>query len=82
MLKYYRPKSQIIIIMQMKIQVVSIAVLAVVVAAPLATLASILTHHSAEAQVSSAKPSIPSSIIGSLLKGPFTNTYNLMSKGK
>ena len=71
------------IIMQIKIlSAIAIAVL-VVVAAPLVILGAgtILTAHSAEAQ-NSSNSSISRSTIGALLKAPFTNTYDLMTKGK
>ena len=61
--------------MQTKILVVAITVF-VVMAAALATLSIVLTGHSAYAQSSN---SVPRSTIGALVKGPFTNTYNLMS---
>jgi hypothetical protein len=64
--------------MQIKTSVIIIAVL--VVAAPLATLATVF-DHSAEAQ-NSSNSSISRSTIGALLKAPFTNTYNVITKGK
>lgn len=64
---------------KMNISVIAIAVL--VAAAPLAIIATFLMGHPAKAQTS-PNSSFPQSQIGALLKAPFTNTYDLMSKGK